>query len=364
MSEEAKVKTRQLHTFADGSTQSYGCCVYLRTEFEDGEIESQLIMEKNKVCPIKKSLTVPRVELSAAVLGTRISRLVRSELALHLDSVHFWVDSFSTLKYICNTCRRFQTYVPNRISEIQECTNIDDWHFVPTKQNAADLASRPILLMADATKDRKVKMWLDGPDFIRKDASEWPNHSIDRDLETDDPEVRAQCYVTVVEEEVMLYRMLVKAPNMYNMKVRVAWLQKFVRYLKDKKEVISPPNCSDLRRAEMEIVKLVQKEEFAEEIDKLKEAGKSKKERKGTLPKESRLRRLLPFLDEDGVLRVETRLGECDLPYEYRFPAILPRSHHVTQLLVFETHKAMGHQGTKAVMNELRKKFWILGART
>ena len=41
---------------------------------------------------------------------------------------------------------RFQVFVPNRISEIQQLTNCDNWRHVPTQENPADLLSRGLSL--------------------------------------------------------------------------------------------------------------------------------------------------------------------------------------------------------------------------
>lgn len=102
-------------------------------------------------------------------------------------------------------------------------------------------------------------------------------------------------------------------------------------------------------------MRLVQKAAFAEELIDL-----AKKQK---VSPHSCLKKLSPFIDADGLIRVNTRLADSQLPYDYRFPVILPKTHHLTELLIHETHRAMGHQGANAVMSQLRNQYWVIGAK-
>ena len=81
---------------------------------------------KARVAPLKK-MTIPRMELTAAVLATRVDKVLRSELQLQLHSSMFWTDSQYLLKYIANEHTRFHTFVANRISTIRETTKMLQW---------------------------------------------------------------------------------------------------------------------------------------------------------------------------------------------------------------------------------------------
>jgi hypothetical protein len=56
--------------FADASRDAFGTCSYLRWEISNGNYESRFISAKSRVAPLKE-LTIPRLELQAAVLATR-----------------------------------------------------------------------------------------------------------------------------------------------------------------------------------------------------------------------------------------------------------------------------------------------------
>lgn len=67
---------------------------------------------KARVSPLKQ-LTIPRLELAAAVLSVKVDKMLRSELQLPLNNSLFWTDSQAVLKYIANDSARFHTYVAN-----------------------------------------------------------------------------------------------------------------------------------------------------------------------------------------------------------------------------------------------------------
>ena len=69
------------------------------------------------------------------------------------------------------------------------------------------------------------------------------------------------------------------------------------------------------------------------------------------------------FVGEDGVCHCEGRLGKADLPYSTRHPALLHRQHHLTTLLVRNTHERVLHNGVKETLTELRASYWIVKGR-
>ncbi|KAL9986969.1 hypothetical protein ACROYT_G001199 [Oculina patagonica] len=105
----------------------------------------------------------------------------------------------------------------------------------------------------------------------------------------------------------------------------------------------------------MFLVRLVQAETFAEELRDLK-AGREVKT-------SSKLVKLKPVLTE-GILRVGGRLEEAVvLSYNERHPVILPRNHHISQLIVRHCHEGLAHAGKEQTLAQTRKMFWILGGR-
>lgn len=73
----------ELHHFSDASTYGYGQCSYLRLCNEDGNVHCVLVMGKSRVSPLKV-ITIPRLELTAAVISVEASNVLKREL----DYVH------------------------------------------------------------------------------------------------------------------------------------------------------------------------------------------------------------------------------------------------------------------------------------
>ena len=101
-------------------------------------------MGRSRVTPIKP-VTIPRSELTAAVVGFELVQLVKPELNFAVDDIYFWTDFTSVLHYFRSTARRNQVFVANRIAVIQAGSNPAQWRYVPTAQN-------PVMLPPDLHK--------------------------------------------------------------------------------------------------------------------------------------------------------------------------------------------------------------------
>ena len=103
---------------------------------ERGQIYCPFVIGKSRITPLKP-VTIPKLELTAAVTSVRIS-----ELQLENTKEIFWTDSKMVLGYIANKSRRYHVYAANRVQEIQDKTSPKQWKYVETKSNPADDASR------------------------------------------------------------------------------------------------------------------------------------------------------------------------------------------------------------------------------
>ncbi|CAG2192601.1 unnamed protein product [Mytilus edulis] len=136
-----EIKNAQLHHFSDASESGYGTVTYLRLENTFDEIHCSFVMGKARVTPLK-TITVPRLELTAATVAVRTNKMLLNELEIPIDRSIFWTDCMSVLRYILNEDARFQTFVTNRLAVIHEGSFTDNWRYVNTKLNPADHASR------------------------------------------------------------------------------------------------------------------------------------------------------------------------------------------------------------------------------
>lgn len=152
----------QLHHFADVSQRGYGTVSYIRmTLCHINHIHVTNLLGKDRVTPLKV-ITIPRLELSAAVLAAKVEAMVKAELSIQLQESMFWTNSTSVLKYINNADRRFHTFVANRVAIIPSLSEPAQWRHVSTKENPADYVSRGLKV----SEFLETRRWLEGPESL------------------------------------------------------------------------------------------------------------------------------------------------------------------------------------------------------
>ncbi len=91
--------------FSDGSRVGYGVVAYLRLVDIYDRIHRSFVLGRARVAPIRE-ITIPRLELSAAVVSVQLRETIQRELDMRLDRVTFWCDSLYVLKCIRNEKKR------------------------------------------------------------------------------------------------------------------------------------------------------------------------------------------------------------------------------------------------------------------
>lgn len=369
----------QLHHFTDASEEGYGVVTYLLLQNARLQLHSAFIMGKSRVAPLK-SITIPRMELTAATMASRMDTFWRKELHMQLQPSVFWSDSTSVLKYIKNETSRFRTFVANRVSEILKVSHASQWRYVNTVINPADLASRG----SSTDAFLKNNTWLSGPEYLLKPEQDWPvNPEYTSKFSPDDPEVRVSVTVNAVHSSEVsdaTTRLISYSSSWTRLRKSVAWILRFKNLLLSlcqKKKQMSldeqqePPvhwpevlkvnefggllTVDELKNAEMAIIKFCQKVQFSDEFDSL-EDGRS-------VSKSSSLFKLCPVMI-DGVLRVGGRLSRADLPEDAKHPIILSKNFHISDILLRHIHQEVGHGGRNYMLSRLRQNYWITGATT
>ena len=101
-----------------------------RTDVED-HIHCTLVMGKSSVTALK-TITVPRLELTAATWAVKVNKHLYRELQLPINKIVLWTDSTVVHRYLRNTTRRFQTFVAHRLQLIHDFSTPSQWTHVPT----------------------------------------------------------------------------------------------------------------------------------------------------------------------------------------------------------------------------------------
>ncbi|XP_070560303.1 uncharacterized protein [Ptychodera flava] len=232
-----RLESVELHHFSDASMEGYGVASYLRLVDVNGSIHCCLIVGKSRVAPMK-TVTIPRLELTAATVSAKISKQLREELQLPIHQEQFWTDSTIVLQYIRNSTRRFQTFVANRLQLIHDASTPSQWHHVPSELNPADCASRGIQL--DHINGRLLQLWYEGPQFLWQPRSSWPTEPTDLpEIPEDDKELKkAKVYTmqknTSIDDSDSLESLMYRCSSWYKLQKSVAWLLWYKRYLSTK----------------------------------------------------------------------------------------------------------------------------------
>ena len=337
-----------LHSFSDASDYGYGMVTYLRQVSSEGEACVSLVMAQSRVVPAKQT-TIPRMELTAAVVSAKVTALVKNELDMPLNSISYWVDSMIALGYIQNETKRARTYVANRQQKILSLSRKDSWNHVDTKLNPADYASRGLMV----SEHEKVSTWLNGPPMLwgKADPSDKPR--LQADIPDDDPEVQVEinCNTTIVSHTTVLLS-LEAYDNWMEVKEIVATATVFIQIKRKQRE---SPNitASDIDTAEKTIIRMLQNKHYRKEKECL--ASKTK------LPKSSTIMKLDPFLDEEQLLRVGGRLRRGQMLSREKHPIILPKKEPIVTFIIQHYHEEIAHLGRTSTLGELRSRgYWII----
>ncbi|XP_030602936.1 uncharacterized protein LOC115792515 [Archocentrus centrarchus] len=271
--------------------------------------------------------------------------MLKDELGLTQIDEYFWTDSKVVLGYINNEARRFHTFVSNRVQKIRLNSAPQQWRYVSSEQNPADIASR-----GSSASELIASDWFKGPQFLwNKEIS--PAAEIDMNVPLGDPEVkRVHALNTLKTEKKGLSDKLTKFSSWHKATQAIARL---IRCAKRDKTT-GHSTVQERQNAQCVILKDVQATEYAEEIKLLKN-GKA-------LPLKSKLFQMDTFLDSDGLLKVGGRLQDASFSSALKHPILVPKGHHVTQLIIAHFHSKVHHQGKGLTINEIRSNgIWIPG---
>ena len=368
-----KVDSIQLHCFSDASEEGYGAVSYFRMADSQGNIACSILLGKARVAPLK-TVTMPRLALTAATVAVKLHKQIKEELTLPIHEVIFWTDSTIVLQYINNSHTRFQTFVANRLATIHDLSNPSQWRYVSSDLHPADIASRGLRPHERA----KLKIWLEGPKFLLQEEDHWPvqpHHlpEISEDDRNVKPVKKAQTYV--IKQDLGADALIYRYSSWFALKKAVAWLIRFQTYLRYQAGKITVQHVKngelsvgEFLNAEEKIVEHVQRLFFPKELavllneasqTNLNDVSRASGKRLCNVSYSSPLRKLNPVV-VNGTIRVGRRLGNADaVAYASKHPIVLPNKHHVTDLIIHQYHQ-VGHVGATQVLAAIRKKFWIL----
>ncbi|XP_058840106.1 uncharacterized protein LOC131695595 [Topomyia yanbarensis] len=364
----------QLHVFCDAGENAYGCAGYLRIVVNE-EVKCSLVMARSKIAPLKQ-LTIPRLELQAAVLAARMVKTLQLNHSLEINRVFIWSDSQTVLSWIRSDQRKYKQFVGFRIGEILSLSCLADWRWLPSKLNTADCLTK----WGRKPSLESGSPWFNGHDFIHKSPDSWPQQVLPPANTLTEMRATFLFHHIVLTEQFMD----VSRVSKWNILVRtVTCLFRFVSNCRRKgrgqpieslkptevqaKRIVTnlsavrvPIRQAEFKKAEEVLFKMAQSEAFGDEIKTIRRNQESDRSQWITLENSSVLRGMTLLLDDSGVLRLEGRSANAEfLPFDLRFPIILPKANGVTEKLVQYFHERFGHAFRETVKNELKQRFLI-----
>ena len=370
----------QLHIFTDASVNAYAAAGYLRVT-DGSSVHSALVFSKMRLAPAPKkssstadTMTIPRLELLGAVIGARLASFLRQELNLTLSSTTVWTDARCVLHWLVSS-RDLSTFVANRIASLRALPDIT-YRYVPSAANPADLATRPqtAAQLADST------LWWSGPSWLTEDVSKWPASShptiTPQDLALAEAEYRGPRLIhsmlatqpvlppSLVQQSILtrssslskavriltycmhfLYRVVwtrLPAAQQTRLQDGHALLAQLLSQFAAQPHVFSV----SVRRLVLSLfVRLAQHSSYPD-----LHSG-SLADSTSPLVKQFGLQR-----DQLGIIRCHGKLAHVHATSQ---PALLPRQHRLTVLIILDIHGRLLHAGPSHTLAQLRLNFWV-----
>ena len=256
-----------LHIFADASTKAYGAVAYLVHQNK----QVAFIMSKTRVAPLKP-LTLPRLELSAAVLAARLGdfivRSIQHTSSLQLNT-HLWSDSQIVLHWISSN-KQLKQVVSHRVNEITTLFPATLWRYCPTSQNPADLLTRGI----DSHELASSSLWRFGPPWLPLET-QWPVWNLTEiqatTLTVDNANPEPSTPTTKDKTGLSQLINIANHSNLIKLLRITAFTLRFVRNCQKLKiKFTGPITPAELIQANLLWIREIQRESFATEINNLK----------------------------------------------------------------------------------------------
>lgn len=182
---------------ADGSQSAFCALAYLRSEMADGSYQCRLIAGKTRVAPSKK-ISVPRMELMAALTAVRLAKTVQEGLRLEIGERWFFTDNSAVLAMIRRPSGSFQEFVGTRVGEIRsKCEAEKEWYWIPTDKNLADMGTRENVVPKDLGPESQYQC---GQPWMSQPRADWPTTQTPGQVPQEELVPAAKVHITTTDK--------------------------------------------------------------------------------------------------------------------------------------------------------------------
>ncbi len=341
-----------LHGFCDASSVAYGAAIYARSEASDSSVSTSLVIAKARVLPTKP-LTIPKSELSGALLLAKMLRHTLDLLQLPLESCFAWTDSEIVLFWLPKSPSALNRFVANRVSAIQDLIPAQHWRHVPSAQNPADLASRGVR----AEDLLSSSLWWHGPDWLSHSPQVWPP-PFRTPPTTPVYSVTIKPCLSLSPSQLAFICNIASIRSCFFSLVRVlSYVYRFAHNcgaaIGDRKT--GPLGFSDIECAKSLLYRLAQQQDFPEAFKAAKELT--------PLPRGHPLHHFGVKQSDAGHLIAVSRVRNPDAPNRPEELVVLSTKSEITKLLLMTLHRAYGHPGASTLLSIISSSYVIIGLR-
>ena len=347
----------ELHVFGDSSQEVFSAVAFLRAlvspPSENKRTELAFVIGKARVAPMK-TLTVPKLELQAALLAARLREEICKALTVPVQNTFMWTDSTTVLQWL-NSLDKQPIFVANRVSEILEGTSVDQWHNVASHANPADAGTRG---MSSGALEKSS--WLHGPQFLRtSDFPFQPNTYVVKNikLKSHSPEASSSEKTSTLITDVfksdfsLPFRKFSSYPKLLRILAYcMRLLPRHLAYRSSGKEIV---DLEELSAAEQKLQLIIQSESFPIERQQLAQEKQ--------INMKSRIAVYSPFIGPGGLLRSTGRIKRlAEIDFDLKHPIILDGRHPLVLLFLRHMHLKHHHEGVDYLRALIQQRFAVL----
>ena len=345
--------TFNIVVFTDASRDFCGAVVYLQ------EVGSGLkfVCAKNRIIGNSlKNKSIPALELNAIKLGVENAMSVYYDLTgkkclgkIKIENIFLFTDSLCAINWINSAAHKLDklnklsTFVNNRLTDIQNLCNTFPvkFNFISGKDNPADLITRCV-----SYKQLMNSNYFSGPEL--------PEFG---DLSVTVPSFLSFASNTFTQTEDIKgnIHQLFDISKYSNFTFLVKSVMKVLQAVNKFKNLIGKPTdkSENFYLQAIQYLIISEQRKYFPELFAYFEQGLSTIKDIPLLVNKYNL-----FLDECGILRVKSKFKKW-MYGDGKFPIFLPKDSFLTNLIVLDTHTKFFHAGYYAILNELRKVYYI-----
>ena len=377
---------KRIVLFCDASKEAMGAVAYAVSENRSGEVMSTILAAKSKVMPLKAPLTIPRAELAACEIGSRLAKKCAKSLEVGESKIIAFTDSATALHWLWHIKEeKRRVWVERRVKQVAENLPLTTWRHCCSQENPADLMSRGIMDLKELGE-----FWQCGPQWLREDPDEWvrpgdisalsteERQGVERADEREILPKRAQVNFVIrkglSETEKTIFERYESWTKVINL---TAYVRRFITRLRNKREarirgLKSPYQRLPTDPGDQIVCKLLKVEERREAIrywirrSQEIHLGKEVEELTAgeAVSADSIIAAHNPFFDQqEKLIKANTRLVELELDEGRIRPVLLPKRSPIVEKFLLQLHLNNMHAPVETLLRRIFRDYILVGKR-